>query len=79
MRLFSGKHLSQVEETYMEHCRFGLWAGVVLGTLSILSLIHAIFPFLFPRLPDKLYQYFVTKATPRLTKVNQILKDKKIE
>jgi hypothetical protein len=79
MRLFSVKHLGQVEESYLEHFSFGIWAGIVLGALAILSIIHAIFPFLFPRLPDKLYRYFVKKATPRLSKVNQILKDKKLE
>ena len=79
MRLFSGKHLSQVEESYLEHCQFGIWAGAVLGALSILSLIHAFFPFLFPRLPDRLYRYFVKTSAPRLDKVKKILRDKKIE
>jgi hypothetical protein len=79
VNLFNGKHLNQVEETYLEHFKFGIWAGFTLGILSILSLVHAIFPFLLPRLPDKLYQYFVQNATARINRVRQILKDKNLE
>lgn len=79
MRLFSKDHLRQVEESYMTHCRFGIWAGLVLGLLAIISLIHAIFPFLFPRVPDKIYRYFVTHSATRLERVSQILRDKNLE
>jgi len=73
------KHLSQVEETYFEHFRFAMWAGLVMLLLGIVSIIHAIFPFLFSRMPDKIYRYFQTKSKKRITKVNKILKRKNIE
>jgi hypothetical protein len=79
VNLFNGKHLDQVEETYLEHFKFGMWAGLTLAVLSILSVTHAIFPFLFTRWPDKIYQYFVQNATARLNRVSQLLKNKNLE
>ena len=79
MRLFSTKHLSQVEESYLAHLKFGIWAGMVLGALAMLSIIHAILPFVFPRVPDKIYNYFIQTASPRLSRINKILKDKNLE
>jgi hypothetical protein len=73
------KHLAQVEESYIAHCKFGLWAGIVLIVLGIVSIIHAIFPFLFVRKPDKIYKYFVAKSQARITQVDQILKSKNLE
>lgn len=76
---FNFHHLSQVEETYFEHFRFAIWAGLVMILLGVVSIIHAIFPFLFSRLPDKIYRYFQTKSKERITRVNNILKSKNIE
>lgn len=72
-------HLTQVEESYYEHFKFALWAGSVFILLGITSIIHAFFPFLFSRTPDKIYKYFVAKSQQRINRVNKILKDKKIE
>lgn len=72
-------HLSQVNETYLEHLKFGLWAGIVLFILGIISIIHAVFPFLFDRIPDKIFRYFLKQSNERITRVNKILKDKGLE
>lgn len=73
------KHLDQVEETYLEHFRFAFWAGCVLMVLGVISIIHAVFPFLFSRLPDKIYQYFKKHSKSRIDRVNRILQQKEIE
>lgn len=78
-RLINRLHLEQVEESYSQHARFGLWAALVLFVLAVLSLIHAVFPFLFSRWPDRLYQYFQTASHERMTRVNEILKRKNLE
>jgi hypothetical protein len=73
------KHLEQVEETYLQHFRFAFWAGCVLFVLGIVSIIHAIFPFLFARTPDKIYAYFKKESAKRVDRVNAILKRKGLE
>jgi len=73
------KHLSQVEETYFEHFKFALWAGLTLILLGIVSIIHAAFPFLLSRVPDKIFRYFLKNSQHRIDKVNKILKEKNIE
>ena len=77
--MFNLSHLSQVEETYLQHLKFALWAGSVLIFLGIISIIHAIFPFLFDRLPDRIFKYFLKKSNERVTRVDNILKSKGIE
>lgn len=72
-------HLSQVEETYFQHLRFALWAGAVLIVLGVVSIIHAVFPFMFDRIPDKIFRYFLEKSNERVSRVNKILKDKGLE
>lgn len=73
------KHLDQVEETYFQHLRFALWAGAVMIFLGFVSIVHAVFPFLFDRVPDKIFRYFLQKSNQRITRVNSILKEKGIE
>lgn len=79
MKLFNFKHLNQVEESYFQHLKFGLWAGIMLLIIGIISIGHAIFPFFLSRWPDRLYRIFVKEASPRLSRVNKILKEKNIE
>lgn len=79
MSLFNRDHLSEVEETYFEHFKFAMWASITLFFLSIVSLIHAIFPFLLSRMPDKIYRYFQRESKQRVERVNKILKDKGLE
>jgi len=73
------KHLTQVEETYFQHLKFALWAGVVLSALGVVSIVHAIFPFFLSRLPDNIFRYFLKNSQQRIDRVNKILKDKNIE
>lgn len=73
------KHLEQVEETYWQHFKFAFWAGCVLFVLSIFSLVHAVFPFMFSRVPDKIYKYFQKESAKRVDRVNTILKTKGLE
>jgi hypothetical protein len=67
------KHLNQVGETYWEHLSFGMWAAAICLLLSITSFIHAIFPFILPRRPEKIYQYLHCKAQVRLNKITSRL------
>lgn len=73
------KHLSQVEETYLQHFKFAVWAGVVLLLLGIVSIIHAIFPFFLSRVPDKIFRYFLKNSQARIDRVSRILQEKHIE
>jgi hypothetical protein len=79
LKLFNSKHLEQVEESYAQHLKFGIWAGFFLIYLGTISLIHAIFPFLLARYPDRLYRMFNKKSSERITRVNKILKNKNLE
>jgi hypothetical protein len=72
-------HLQQVEESYLEHLKFGLWAFLVLSLLALLSLIHAILPFFIARWPDRLYKYFQEKSKARIEKVSRKLQEKNLE
>lgn len=72
-------HLKQVEESYIQHFCFAMWAGLVLVLLGTVSIIHAIFPFVFSRTPDKIYRYFQEKSRARIERVNKTLKHKNIE
>lgn len=74
--MINPNHLTQVEESYFEHFRFAFWAGSVLIILGIVSIIHAIFPFIFSRTPDKIYRYFLTRSKERIDRVNTILQQK---
>lgn len=73
------RHLSQVEETYLQHLRFALWAGTVLIVLGVVSIVHAVFPFLLDRVPDRIFKYFLRKSNQRVTRVDSLLKEKGIE
>lgn len=73
------KHLSQVEESYFDHFRFAAWAGLVFLVLGTVSLIHAVFPWVFARTPDRIYRYFQTKSAERISRVNRTLKQKNLE
>lgn len=73
------KHLQQVEESYFEHLKFSLWAGFILIILGIVSVIHGIFPFLFSRVPDKIFNYFLKHSSERISRVNRLLKTKGLE
>lgn len=72
-------HLTDVEETYFQHLRFAAWAGCVLVIIGIVSIIHAVFPFMFSRTPDKLFNYFLEASQDRRTRVSTVLKDKGVE
>jgi hypothetical protein len=78
-KILNFRHLQQVEETYLQHLKFGIWAGLVLLTLGIISIIHSVLPFLLVRFPDTLYRYFVKHSQKRIDRVNQILKKKNLE
>jgi len=44
------KHLKDVNMTYMEHWMFACIVALKLFLLSLISLIHGIFPFIFTRM-----------------------------
>jgi hypothetical protein len=79
MKIINFKHLSQVEETYSQHWKFSVWAGIFLCYLGLLSLIHGFFPFLFSRYPDYIFRNFLEKSKNRRTKVDSLLKQKGLE
>jgi hypothetical protein len=54
-RLFTD-HPRSVGETYWQHLCFALWIGLSLSVLGIVSVIHAVLPFLFQHTTsDRLY------------------------
>jgi len=77
MTTFLTKHLESVGESYAEHLKFGLAAGLMCLVLGVISLIHAVLPFLMPRLPEKLYQYISeSMVNPRLKRINAVRRAK---
>lgn len=78
-KIINFRHLQQVEESYLEHLKFGLWTFLVLGLLSLLSLAHAILPFFISRWPDRLYKYFQEKSKDRIENVSRKLRGKNLE
>jgi len=44
------KHLKDVNMTYMEHGTFAWMLALKLFLLSLISLVHGIFPFIFTRM-----------------------------
>jgi uncharacterized membrane protein YoaK (UPF0700 family) len=79
MKFFNIYHLTQVEETYWQHLKFGLWACLILLVTSFVSFVHAFFPFLLARVPDNLFKYFIASSQNRLDRINKVLKQKGIE
>jgi len=72
-------HLKNVEESYFAHLYFAIWAGILLTSIGLVSIIHGIFPFLFSRTPDKMFKYFLTHSEKRRTKVDKVLRNKNLE
>lgn len=79
MKLINFYHLTEVEESYLEHLEFSLWAGFFLCYLGMISLLHAVFPFFLSRYPDKLFRHFVDKSFSRRNRVDKILQEKNLE
>jgi hypothetical protein len=78
MRVF-GDHLNEVEESYLQHLRFAIWSACYLGGLAILSIMHGLIPYVFPRLPDRIFRHWYGTALPRIKRVNEILASKGLE
>jgi hypothetical protein len=78
MKIFNLYHLRQVKETYWAHFKFGIWASMIFFILFIVGTIHAIFPFLLARYPDRIFNYFCKQAQDRLDRVEKILSVKNI-
>jgi hypothetical protein len=78
-KIFNPQHLDQVEESYFDHFKFSVLAGLQLVALGILSMIHGIFPFLFSRYPDQLFEYFLVWSQARRARVDRILAEKNLE
>jgi hypothetical protein len=78
-KLFNPQHLSQVEESYFAHFKFSVLAGLQLLLLGILSMVHGVFPFLFSRYPDQLFEYFLRWSQQRRVRVDHILAEKNLE
>lgn len=53
MKLFT-KHPKEVDMTYIEHLMFALKLSALFFLLSIVSLTHAVFPFLFTKTASNL-------------------------
>lgn len=72
---FLKKHLQSVQESYLAHLKFGITAGIICLFLGILSIVHAVFPFILPGRPEKIYKYLDTKLVkPRLARIEQVRK-----
>jgi hypothetical protein len=78
-KLFNPQHLAQVEESYFAHFKFSVLAGIQLVALGLLSLVHGVFPFLFSRYPDQLFEYFLRWSQQRRDRVDRVLAEKNLE
>jgi len=64
----SRKHLNDVEESYCQHGWFAIKWGLYIVCTGLASIIHGIFPFLFP-----------FTAPKNLLKLHKIMEDRKEE
>ena len=74
---FFTNHLDSVQESYWTHFKFGIWAAVVCVFLGAISLIHAVFPFLFPGVPERVYKYFKDSSAGRLERIESLRQQSK--
>lgn len=72
------RHLSEVEESYFSHLRYNLWVSGMVLLLSVISFIHAIFPFMFPRWPAKIRKHMMQKSLTRDKQISKTLRRKNL-
>ena len=71
MKFFTD-HLRSVEESYLQHLKFGLSAGALCILLGFLSIVHAMLPFLLQGIPEKKYRYLdKSLVKPRLDRIEK--------
>jgi hypothetical protein len=76
--LFNPSHLQEVEESYLVHLKFGVWAGFWLIITGVISIVHAVVPVLLARVPDRLFRYIVEQSSTRINRVEDILRKKNL-
>jgi hypothetical protein len=74
--LVNFNHLKEVNESYFEHLRFNLWITCSVTVLAVVSLIHAIFPFLMSRWPHAISKYIFKKSLSRTMTVGREIRNK---
>lgn len=74
-QLINFNHLKEVNETYFEHLVFNLWITGSVTVLAVVSLIHAIFPFLMSRWPMAISKYIFKKSLSRTMAVGRTIRD----
>lgn len=75
-KIINFSHLSEVGETYFEHLVFNLWITCSVTVLALVSLIHAVFPFLLSRWPHAISKYIFKKSLSRTMTVGRQIRDK---
>lgn len=70
------KHLAEVEESYFSHLRYNLWVSAMVLILAIVSFVHAIFPFMFPRWPAMIRNHMMKKSLTRDKHISKALRKK---
>ena len=66
MKYFDFDHLYRVKESYVSHLSFAIKLGSILWVLSFVSVIHAVFPFLFSNTIGMKLEHLVDVMNKRL-------------
>ena len=64
-------HTKKVGETYWEHAKWSLSAGLFFLLMVPIAIIHGIFPFLLAGVPDKMMLNWLRKFRERRTRTGQ--------
>lgn len=65
------EHPSTVGESYLMHCKFALLFGMKMFMAGSACVIHAIFPFLFPKTGSRLLFEMMTDFVSRMPNVDE--------
>ena len=66
MKYFDFDHLSRAKESYTSHLSFAIKLGCMLWVLSIVYLVHAVFPFIFSNTVGIKLEHMVKVMNDRL-------------
>lgn len=65
MKIIELDHLSNVGESYWQHLKWCAYSTVIFLIMTVLAIVHGIFPFLLANIPDKVMIHYVKKFKTR--------------
>lgn len=65
---FQINHLGQTGQTYFQHLKWAMYAGALLLWAGLASVIHAVFPFVFSEISERITHDLSQRAKLRKSK-----------